>query len=83
MYEYLWRNKFLTIEAKTIDDMIDTLAAAAEHLRAMKADGVTLDPGGGTGDDYASLITEDPAVAKKYNMDDRDRDEGWDDDEDE
>jgi hypothetical protein len=34
----------------------------------MLADGVTLDPEGGTGDDYAYLVTADSAVAKKYDM---------------
>lgn len=67
-YARLWRNKFLTVEAKTIDDMIDTLSTAADELRRMKADGVTLDPESGTGDDYAHLTTTDPAVAKKYDM---------------
>ena len=36
----------------------------------MLADGVTLDPDGGTADDYAYLVTTDPQVAKKYGMED-------------
>jgi hypothetical protein len=36
----------------------------------MKADGGTLDPEGGTGNDYASLTTGDADVAKKYDMHD-------------
>ena len=64
----VWRNKWLTADAKSIDDMIDALSGAAEYLRQMKADGVTLDPEGGTGDDYAYLVTSDPAIAKKYGM---------------
>jgi hypothetical protein len=39
-------------------------------LRSMLADGVTLDPEGGTSDDYAYLVTTDPIVAKKYGMHD-------------
>ena len=31
MYEYLWRNKFLTTEAKSLGDMVDALEAAG-HL---------------------------------------------------
>jgi hypothetical protein len=64
----LWRNKFLTLDAKNMDDMISALRDAAATLEAMKADGVTLDPDGGTGDDYAHLITTDPTVAAKYGM---------------
>ena len=66
----LWRNKFLTTEATSIDEMIATLRVAAERLAAMRADGVVLDPEGGTGDDYAHLVTTDPDVARKYGMED-------------
>ncbi len=69
-YVLLWRNKFSTIDAKSIDDMIETLSGAADGLRRMKADGVTLDPERGTGDDYAYLTTTDADVAKKYGMHD-------------
>ncbi|MGH7272758.1 MAG: hypothetical protein ACREJ3_20200 [Polyangiaceae bacterium] len=77
----LWRNKSLTLDAKSIDDMIETVAGAADELRKMKADGVTLDPEGGTGDDYAHLTTTDPDIARKYDMHDEseffdDEDEG-------
>jgi hypothetical protein len=80
-YLMLWRNKWLSAESKTIDDMIDALQAAADQLRAMKADGVVLDPDGGTSDDYASLVTSDPAVAKKWGLEDER--EFWGEDEDE
>ncbi|MBX9678988.1 MAG: nucleotidyltransferase family protein [Gemmataceae bacterium] len=69
-YVMLWRNKFLTIDAKSLSEMADTLAAAANQLQQMQADGVTLDPDGGTGDDYAMLVTNDPDVARKYGMED-------------
>jgi hypothetical protein len=69
-YVLPWRNKFLTIDAKSIDDMIATLNGAADDLRRMKADGVTLDPAGGTRGDYAYLTTTDADVAKKYDMHD-------------
>lgn len=36
----------------------------------MQRDGVILDPAGGTHDDYALLVTTDPAVAEKYDMHD-------------
>lgn len=67
-YVLLWRNKLLTIETKSLDEMIATLDGAVEQLRKMMADGVVLDPEGGTADDYARLVTTDPEVARKYNM---------------
>ena len=50
--------------------MIEGLHSAAETLRSMLADGVALDPEGGTSDDYAYLVTTDPTIAKKYDMHD-------------
>jgi hypothetical protein len=35
-----WRNKWLTADAKSIDDMIDSLRQAVETLEAMRRDGV-------------------------------------------
>ncbi|MGA2443469.1 MAG: hypothetical protein ABSH08_21155 [Tepidisphaeraceae bacterium] len=67
-YVKLWRNKSLTLDSKTIDEMIQTLRKAADTLAAMLADGVTLDPAGGTSDDYALLVTENSDVAAKYDM---------------
>jgi hypothetical protein len=65
----LWRNKWLTAEATSIDDMAAKLRAAADLLDEMRRDGVTLDPeAGGVGDDYAHLITHDQAIAEKYDM---------------
>jgi hypothetical protein len=58
--------------------MIATLKAAVATLEAMKADGVVLDPSGGTADDYAYLVTTDPDVAKKYGM--HEEEEFWDED---
>lgn len=69
-YILLWRNKWLTSDAKTVEEMAAMLHDATERLEAMKADGVTLDPHGGTGDDYARLVTTDPEIAKKYDMHD-------------
>lgn len=50
-YVQLSRNKFLTIEAKSIGEMIENLEAASDMLRKMRDDGVTLDTPGGTADD--------------------------------
>jgi hypothetical protein len=69
-YITLWRNKWLTADAQSLQDMIEKLQAAAETLRAMLADGVTLDSQGAASNDYAYLVTTDPVIAKKYNMHD-------------
>ena len=63
-----WRNKWLTAGAKSIEDMISMLRAAADDLDRMRKDGVTLDDNGGTGDDYAHLVTTDAEVAEKYGL---------------
>src|SRR5215469_4036506 len=68
MYESTWRNKWLTADASTIEDMINALQGATDYLRAMKARGVTLDPDSGVGDDYALLVTDDPAVADEFDF---------------
>ncbi len=80
-YVTLWRNKWLTAEAKSLEDMIEGLQSASDLLRAMLADGVALDPQGGTSDDYAHLVTTDPIIAKKYDM--HDEKEFWGDEEEE
>jgi hypothetical protein len=67
-YEMLWRNKWLTAEAKTIDEMIASLRAAADQLAEMRQAGVTLDDGTGQSDDYATLVTTDPEVAQRFGM---------------
>jgi hypothetical protein len=67
-YVTIWRNKRLTAEAKSIEDMIRMLRSAADHLDQMRKDGVVLDDDGGVADDYARLVTTDPAVAEKYGL---------------
>ena len=66
----LWRNKFLTIDANNLDEVIEKLGDAVELLKQMRADGVDVDPDGGTADDYIHLVTTDPEIAKKYDMHD-------------
>jgi 1,4-dihydroxy-2-naphthoyl-CoA synthase len=63
-YHLTWRNKFLTNDAKTIDEMINALDFAVEQLREMRDAGVVLD--GSAEDDYAVLITDDPKIADTY-----------------
>ena len=67
-YITTWRNKWLTAEAKSIEDMISKLRSAADHLDQMRKDGVVLDDKGGVGDDDAHLVTMDPKVAEKYGL---------------
>lgn len=69
-YRAIWRNKWLTADAGSIDDMILKLREAADQLEAMKNDGVQLDADGGTSDDYANLITGEQETAQKYDMHD-------------
>lgn len=63
-----WRNKWLTSEAKSLDEMIAAIRQAANTLEAMKRDGIVLEQSDGIADDYAVLVTTEPEVAKKYDM---------------
>ena len=62
----LWRNKWLTAEAETIDDVINIFEGTTNHFRAMRDAGVILDPESGISDDYAQFITTDKDVAEKW-----------------
>lgn len=77
-YIRVWRHNSLTTGAQCIDDMIVSLPDAADILRKMRDDGVTLDLQGRTSDDYVRLVTNDPDMARKYDM--HDESEFWDDD---
>lgn len=75
-YVRLWRNKFLTMRVSSLEEMIGVLEHSkhsehsVEELKSMLRDGVVLDPGGGTADDYALLVTTDRIVAERYGMED-------------
>jgi hypothetical protein len=69
-FSTIWRNKFITTDAKTIDDFIDTYEAFAEMFIEWKELGVKLDPEGGTEDDYAMFYTCDEEVAKELEFED-------------
>ena len=77
-YVKTWRNKWLTAEAGSIEDMISMLRAAPEELDQMRRDGIVLDEDGGVGNDYARLVTTDPQIAAKYGL--VDESEYWSDD---
>ena len=78
-YEMVWRAKWTADGATTLADAAKKLRAAADWLDEVDAAGVVLrEP---IGDDHAFLITEDPEVAKKYEMweqEDEDEDESED-----
>lgn len=65
-YVYLHRNKFITLDAKTLDDFIATYEDLLLMFKAWKEAGVELDPESGVGDDYAQFFTTDPRVAKEF-----------------
>jgi len=79
-YTLTRRNKWLTAEAKSLDDMIKYLSGAVAELEAMKDAGVQLDDNGGVADDYATLFTHDPQVAARFDMPEE---EEWDEGEEE
>jgi hypothetical protein len=74
-YVTTWRNKWLTAEAKSIEEMSSMLRGAADQLDEMHRDGVIFDGDGGVADDYVHLVTTDPKVAEKYGM--IDESESW------
>ena len=75
LYETTWRSKGLTDGAETIDEMIGKLQSTVEELKQMRDAGITLE--GCVGDDYGTLVTEDPEVAKQFGL------EEWEDPEEE
>jgi hypothetical protein len=77
-FSTFWRSKGLTDDATSIDEMIAALEAAIVDLRAMRDAGVRVE--GSVTDDYAYLITTDPAVAEQFGFHpDEDDDEGFED----
>lgn len=67
-YLRLWRAPSFAAEAATLEKMAASLEEAAATLRAMLADGVTLEPRGGAVENGVHLATTDPDVARKYDM---------------
>ncbi|KKN39631.1 hypothetical protein LCGC14_0741360, partial [marine sediment metagenome] len=64
-YITVWRNKWITSKAGSIDDFIKVYKNLGEMMQRWKDKGITLDPDiiGGAGDDYAQFCTYDEAVA--------------------
>jgi hypothetical protein len=63
-YVTRWDDKTLIAQAKTIAELAVALRAAADHLEAMRKDGVVLEDGSAN----VLLVTTDPDIAKKYDM---------------
>ena len=62
-----WRNKFLTSEANSPEEMAELLRNAADQLEAMAKDGIEFGFLGAE-DDHIDYSTDDPALAHKYHM---------------
>lgn len=68
-YVMTWRNNRLTAKAKSIEDLIATLRAAAQQLAQMQHDGIVLDETTGDGNgSVLLLVTTDAKVAEKYGL---------------
>jgi hypothetical protein len=66
VYITIWRNKHLTMQAKTIEEMADGLRDSSASLREMADAGVKLRDG--QEDDYAILVTDDKEVAERFGL---------------
>jgi len=64
-YVYLWRNKWITSGARSIDDFIGIYEELLSKLRRWKGQGIKLQIDQGIMDDYAEFYTFDEAAAKK------------------
>jgi len=66
-YEMIWRNKWTTANATSIDDMIGALMRSIEELQEMKKDKIEGDFQGAE-DDYIFFRTTNFELAQKYGM---------------
>jgi len=65
MRNYVWRNKWITSEAKSIEDFIKAYEHALEVLRRWKQLDIKLEQNSGIMDDYAEFFTYDKENAEK------------------
>lgn len=70
LYEGLWRAKWTTDGAKTLEEAAEKLEQAAAGLRELSRDGVIFRQP--VEDDYGYLETADPDVAKKHGLSESD-----------
>lgn len=68
VYRRVWCNAGVIKDARSVDDMIQALRAGAERLRRMKEAGVTVEEGTDMADGHAILVTENPAVAERFDF---------------
>ena len=64
-YITIWRNKWITANASSIDDFITTFEDLAKQFKQWKEWGIELLDDGGIGDDYATFATDKMDVAIK------------------
>ena len=75
IYEKSWRNKWLTCEAKSVNDMITSLEAAIAQLKELQAVKEITWNFKSADDDYIFYYTQNKEVARKYGMRRYDEDE--------
>jgi hypothetical protein len=73
-FERTWRNKWITNDATSPDEMIAAYRNAIEEIEALKAAGVEFDFDNAH-DDYIELYTDDPKVADEFGFNDFDEDD--------
>lgn len=66
VYVRLWRNKYLTTDATSLEDMIAGLENAAKELKKLLNTGKVTLREEGVSDDYAFLETTDYEIASEY-----------------
>ncbi len=62
-YVSVWRNKWITSHASSIDDFIKTFEGLARMYMEWKEMGIKLNPDSDIGGDYAEFYTDDMDVA--------------------
>jgi len=67
-YCTIWRNKWITSHARTIEDFIVTFEQLAIIFKKWKEMGIKLSNDSGIGDDYARFYTSNIDVALKANF---------------
>lgn len=76
-YSLTLRNKFLTVDAENITDMIESLQSHVNFLKELRDAGIELEHG--QEDDYATFYTEDKEIADRFGFN---LEEDWEEDED-
>lgn len=66
-YSTIWRNKWLTAEATSFDEMIKIYRETANYFEQLKRAGIELDMTAAE-DDYIFLRTSDAQLAKEFGL---------------